>query len=117
VLRRVVGRAAVPVQAPTEFAVATVRKLQPPLSASDVYDQVERLAAGFDVIPLTAPIALEAVRGVRDHHLAYFDAQIWAVAELAQIPIVLSEDFNVGGTLEGVSFLNPLDVVFDLDLL
>jgi predicted nucleic acid-binding protein len=117
VLRRVVGGAALPVQALAEFAVVALRKLEPPLPASEVYSQIERLSSIFDVVPLTAPIVLEAVRAARDHHLAYFDAQVWAAAKLAQIPVVLSEDFSVGSSLEGVTFLNPLDAAFDLDLL
>ena len=35
------------------------------------------------------------------------NAQIWASAKLNQISLVLSEDFNVGGTIEGVQFVNP----------
>ena len=63
--------------------------------------------------PLSPAVVLEAVRGVRDHHLSYFDAQIWAVAKLNQVAVIVSEDFNSGGTLEGVHFLNPFDAGFN----
>jgi predicted nucleic acid-binding protein len=84
--------------------------------------------AGFKWLPDHTRVnkVLEAVRGVRDHRLAYFDAQIWAVAKLNQVPVILSEDFNSGGTLlvpkaapyglgtlEGVHFLNPFDAGFN----
>jgi len=46
--------------------------------------------------------------------LSYYDAQIWAVARLGQMGVVLSEDFNPGTVLDGVSFTNPLDPAFDL---
>ena len=65
------------------------------------------------MLPLTAAVVLEAVRGVRAHGLSYYDAQVWAVAKLGQIPVVLSENFDAGSVLEGVSFLNPFDRAFD----
>lgn len=65
----------------------------------------------FDLTPL---IVLEAARGVRDHGLSYFDAQLWATARLNQVPLLLSEDFQDGCLLEGVRFLNPLVAGFDL---
>jgi predicted nucleic acid-binding protein len=43
--------------------------------------------------------------------LSYYDAQIWAVARLGQVAVVLSEDFNPGAVLDGVAFTNPLDTV------
>ena len=48
---------------------------------------------------------LEAVRGVRDHRFSHDDAQISAAAKLNQVPVILSEDFNVGVTIEGVCLL------------
>jgi predicted nucleic acid-binding protein len=60
-------------------------------------------------------IILEAVRGVRDHTLAYYDAQIWASARLNQIPVVFSEDFQDGLTLEGVRFINPFGDGFSIE--
>ena len=46
------------------------------------------------MIDLSPMIVLEAVRWVRDHRMAYWDAQVWATARLNQIPTVLSEDFG-----------------------
>ena len=59
-------------------------------------------------------MVLEALRGVEEHTLSYYDAQIWAAARLGQVGVVLSEDFNPGAVLDGVSFANPLDPAFDL---
>jgi len=106
--------AALPAQVLAEFANVALYKLKPPLAPADVYEQVERLEAVFPILPLTSAVALEAVRGVRDHRFSYFDAQIWAAAKLNQIPTVLSEDFSTGATVEGVTFLNPLADDFDL---
>ena len=95
----------------SEFANVTLNKMRIP--PDRVYSQVERYERLYPIYPLTPTIVLEAVRGVRDYGLSYYDAQIWAVAKLNQIPIVLSEDFNTGGGLEGVTFLDPLEPAFD----
>jgi predicted nucleic acid-binding protein len=85
-----------------------LRKLEP----REIRRELKRLQVAFPVIPL-APVVTEALRGVEEHRLSYYDAQIWAAARLARIPAVLSEDFNPGATLEGVSFVNPLDSEFE----
>jgi predicted nucleic acid-binding protein len=68
----------------------------------------------FPLLPLTGPVVLEALQGVGEHILSYHNAQIWAVARLGQVGVLLSEDFNVGTVLDGVSFTNPLHPDFDL---
>lgn len=103
------GRAALPVQALSEFASVALRRLEPPLSPQQVGLEIERLMQAFPVLPLTAPVVLEALRGVTQHRLSYYDAQVWATARLYQVPLVLSEDFPTGAVLEGVRFLNPLE--------
>ena len=119
VLRHVgeVPTAALPAQVLAEFANVAMRRLEPPLSPDEVYQQVELYAQVFPIVPLTLAVVLEALRGVRDHQLAYYDAQIWAVARLSQIPVLLSEDFSSEATIEGVTFLNPLDRAFDTSVL
>jgi predicted nucleic acid-binding protein len=71
----------------------------------------------FPVLMLTGPVVLEALRGVGEHMLSYHDAQIWAIARLGQVGVILSEDFNPGAVLDGVSFTNPLEAAFDLTAL
>ena len=119
VLARVGHRpsAVLPAQALAEFSSVALRKLAPPFSADEVYRQVDFYERTFPVVPLTASVVLEAVRGVRDHGFAYYDAQIWAVAHLNQIPVVLSEDFQTGASIEGVTFMNPFEPAFDLEKL
>lgn len=116
VVRRtaLVGDAALPVQALSEFANVCLRKLQPPLAPEEVRIEVERLSMAFPVLPLTAPVVGEALRGVREHSFSYYDAQIWAAARLGQVPVILSEDFNPGAVVEGVRFSNPFDPEFEL---
>jgi predicted nucleic acid-binding protein len=118
-LRRVgrSGSAALPAQALAEFANACLRKLEPRPDPEAIRREVERLLLAFPVLPLTGPVVLEALRGVREHLLSYYDAQVWAAARLGQVGVVLSEDFNPGAVLDGVTFANPLDPAFDLDTL
>jgi predicted nucleic acid-binding protein len=117
VLRRVraARTAALPAQALAEFASVTLKKMKPPLSPAATLARIDAYERAFPVLPLTAAIVLEAVRGVRDHQLAYYDAQLWAAAKLAQIPVILSEDFSSGSRIEGVSFVNPFDAAFDVN--
>lgn len=115
VLRRLCASGAIlPAQVLSEFANVCLRKLEPRPDPAAVQREVERLLLAFPVLPLTGPVVLEALRGVREHLLSYYDAQIWAVARLGQVGVVLSEDFNPGAVLDGVSFANPLDPAFDL---
>lgn len=102
-------------QALSEFSNVMLRKLK--LPAAQVYKLVDQYEQIYSVLPLSASVVLEAVRGVRDHNFAYYDAQVWAVAKLNQIPSVLSEDFATGSTVEAVTFQNPLDPTFKLQLL
>jgi predicted nucleic acid-binding protein len=107
------GTAALSAQALSEFSSVLLYKLSPPAAPEEIRAQVERLIASFPVLPLTPFVVLEAVRGVRDHGFSYYEAQIWAAARLAQIPYVLSEDFQEGSTHDGVTFVNPLAAGFD----
>jgi len=96
-----------------EFLSATTRGRRPILAIDDALRQATLLAEGLPVFDQTRLIVLEAGRGVRDHQLSYFDAQIWATARLNQVPTIFTEDFTNGRRLEGVQFLNPLLPEFD----
>lgn len=106
--------AVLPAQALAEFARVTTGRLKPPLLASEVYDQIDLYGRVFPVVALTPAVVLEAVRGLRDHQFPYYDAQIWAAARLNQVPVVLSEDFASGSTVEGVTFVDPFAEGFDV---
>jgi len=98
-----------------EFVNAAMRKLDPPLAAAQALEQVSLFAASWQVFDLTPPIVLEAARGVRDHGLSYYDAQIWACARLNQVPVIFSEDFQDGQILEGVRFADPFAAGFEAE--
>lgn len=99
------GVVALPVQALTELAAVAMRKLDPPMAPELVRLQVRALAATFPVLAVTPGVLDEALRGCEVHRLPFFDAQIWAVARLHQIPVFLSED--VHAEVDGVRWINP----------
>ncbi|HID63926.1 MAG TPA: PIN domain-containing protein [Anaerolineae bacterium] len=98
-----------------EFFVAVTRKIGTPLSVSEACVRVKNYLQAWTVLDLTGMIVLEAARGVREHQFNFWDAQIWAAARLNQIPVVFSEDFNVGAVTEGVNFVNPFAEDFQIE--
>ncbi len=84
------------------------------LPVSDAIKETEMLARAFLVYPVTQPIVLEALRGVRQYQLSFWDSQIWAAAHLNQISTLFCEDFSSGAVLEGVEFVNPFHPGFRL---
>ena len=103
------------VQVLSEFFSVSTRKLSPSLTPAQALDQVTLFTRLWPVFDLTPMIVVEAGRGVRDHKLSYYDAQVWATARLNQLPVVFSEDFRDGSILEGVRFVNPFSQKFLLE--
>ena len=104
------------VQCLSELMNVVIHKLSPWINMNEAIQQTQLWIAAFPVYELTSLIVLEAARGVRDHRLAYYDAQIWATARLNQVQVVFSEDFPDGSNLEGVRFVNPFATGFALNL-
>ncbi len=98
----------------SEFFWNVTRKIAAPLSIPEACKRVQVYAAAWSILDVTDLIVLEALRGVREHQFAYWDAQIWATARLNQVPLILSEDFSAGTAIDGVRFLNPFAPPFDL---
>jgi predicted nucleic acid-binding protein len=90
-----------------EFFRVVTHRLVPPLSPVEAHAQLTILAQAWPILPITPFVVLEAARGVRDHGLGFWDAQLWATARLNQIALIVSEDFQDGRRLEGVRFANP----------
>ena len=106
------GSGRLSVQCLAEFFSVATRKLSPKLTPAQAVQQISLFIRLWPVYDLTSMIVLEAGRGVRDHMFSYYDAQIWATARLNQVPIIFSEDFSVGSTVEGVRFVNPFSPDF-----
>jgi predicted nucleic acid-binding protein len=110
----VARRGALTAQVLAEFSVGALRRLSSVLPADRLVASVQHYLRSWVVLDLTGLIVLEAIRGVRERKMSYYDAQIWASARLNQIPTVFSEDFASGSTVEGVTFINPFDRDFAL---
>ena len=86
--------------------------------APDVAEaSVLRYARSWPVLDVNLVHVMEAMRGVREHRLSYYDALIWATARLNGVPYLLSEDGQDGRIVEGVRMVNPLTPDFNLDFL
>ena len=90
-----------------EFCAVATHRIPSPLSAEQAYAQMEHFVRIWPILNVTPQVVLEAARGVRDYQFSFWDAQLWAVARLNNIPVVFSEDFNAGSVIEGVRFVNP----------
>lgn len=108
------GGAAVSTQVLSEYFWVVTRRLPDPLTVSQGAKSTERHAKTWGVLDVTLSTVREALRGTEHHGLPYWDALIWATAHLAQIPVVLSEDFADGREIDGVRFRNPFGPGFAL---
>ncbi len=97
-----------------EFFVAVTRKITKKLTIKQAFESLNNYAAAWEILGMNSLNVVEAARGVRDHTFNYYDAQIWAVARMNQIPVVFSEDFNPSW-IEGVQFVNPFAPEFTLE--
>ena len=100
-----------------EFFVTATRKIPAPLSIGDASRAVMEYLDSWPVIDITNSIVLEALRGVGQHQMHYYDSVIWAAAKLHQIREILTEDGQHGRVVEGVRYLNPFHPDFDLAVL
>lgn len=98
-----------------EHFSVVVRRFAQAIGVKRAVSVTESWAEVFAVHDTTLAVVLEALRGVVRYKFPYYDAQIWAVARVNQIPLVLSEDFSDGAIVEGVRFANPFSPDFDLD--
>ncbi len=110
-------RAILSAQCLSEFFSVVTRRIPELMPPAVALIRVERLARSCLVLDLTAPVVVEACAGSVRHQLSIWDALIWAVAKLNQVPFVLTEDAEHGRLLEGVRFLNPFSSGFDLRFL
>lgn len=52
----------------------------------------------------------DAIAAVRQHHLPFWDAMLWATVQQAGCRLLLTEDFQDGRQLGAVTFVNPFEV-------
>lgn len=109
------GAASLCAQVLGEYCSVALRKFRHLVPPENVVPQAEAWARTFPVRNTTTRVVLQALRGTIRYQMPYYDAQIWAVARVNQIPLVLSEDFADGTVIEGVRFANPFAEGFDLE--
>jgi predicted nucleic acid-binding protein len=109
-LRRglVEDRVRVPHQAVVEFAAVVTRPLdggRPLLSPDDARREAEEILREFVILYPTEALVRTAIRGWAAYQLGWFDAHLWAYAEVNGLEELLSEDFQhdrVYGTVRAV---------------
>lgn len=109
------GLGAVSTQVLADFADAITHNLILLLSAAKTYARIEEMLQVWKVLEISPQILLEAVRGMRDYGLSMRDAQTWATARSNGLSVVLTEELNNGSEIEGVRFLNPFSLGFNLE--
>ena len=103
------GTARVPHQAIVEFVAATTRGrpderlLQPSVALREA----EEIMAQFPVLYSDETVLRTALRGAAAYGLSWFDAHLWAYAEVHGLAELLSEDFQHGRLYGTVTVRDP----------
>jgi predicted nucleic acid-binding protein len=90
-----------------EFSNVAIRKANIPVE--DVRRIVEAWCAVLPVHAADDNDLMVALETVRAHQLAFWDAMLWASAQRAGVRHLLTEDFQDGFALRGVTFVNPFN--------
>jgi predicted nucleic acid-binding protein len=109
------GSLVLPHQALVEFFAAVTRP-RPDLGAAPLLPpehariETEGLMAQFRVVYPNRDVVQTALRGMAMYGLSWFDAHLWAHAEVYGLPEILSEDFTHGRHYGAVRVVNPFAV-------
>jgi predicted nucleic acid-binding protein len=101
-----------PHQAIVEFIAAVTRPRAdlggaPLLPIEQARLEAEALLGQYRVLYPTQEVLITALRGSAAYQLSWFDAHLWAYAEVHALPEILSEDFEHGRHYGGVRAVNP----------
>lgn len=102
----------VPHQAVVEFIAAVTRPRRelggaPLLSAEAARREAEGLMAQFPLLYPNDEVLFTALWGSAAHQLSWFDAHLWAYAEVYGLAEILSEDFEHGRYYGSVRVRDP----------
>ena len=103
------GEVRVPHQAIVEFVAATTRgrpEVQL-LEPADARREAEEMLAQFRVLYPNEAVLRTALRGAAAYGLSWFDAHLWAYAEVYGLTEILSEDFQHTRMYGSVRVRNP----------
>lgn len=95
-----------------EFVAATVRPRpmldgEPLLPIEQARLEAEDLLAQFRIVYPDAEVVRTALRGTATYGLSWFDAHMWAYAEVHGLGEILSEDFEHGRHYGSVRAVDP----------
>lgn len=112
------GDLVLPHQAIVEFVAATTRPRQdldgnPLLPLQDALREAEALVDHYPVQYPDELLLRTAMRGMAAYRLSWFDAHLWAYAEVSGAREILSEDFEHGRRYGTVRVSDPFLVAAD----
>jgi predicted nucleic acid-binding protein len=101
-----------PHQAILEFVAVVTRPRKdlggaPLLERGLAHREAEELMKQFPVLYPDEEVLITALRGASTYGLAWFDAHLWAYAEVHGLPEILSEDFEHGRHYGSVRVIDP----------
>jgi predicted nucleic acid-binding protein len=99
-----------PHQAIVEFVAAVTRRkagIEPMLSHADALLEAESLLAIFPIVYPDREVLVTALRGFSAYRLSWFDAHLWAYAEVHGLAEIVSEDFEHGRHYGQVRVVDP----------
>ena len=94
-----------PLQTLSEFFTVATRKIGIEGGAAAAF--VEGWHAVLQIEPASFEDIVDAMRVVREHAMAFWDAMLWATARRIGVRALLSEDLQDGRMIEGVRIINP----------
>lgn len=103
------GTARIAHQSIVEFVAATTRGRieERLLDAADARREAEELMAQFPIIYPDDAVLRMALRGAATYGLSWFDAHLWAYAEVNGLDELVSEDFQHARMYGTVTVRNP----------
>jgi predicted nucleic acid-binding protein len=100
------GDSPIALQVLAEFHAVSRRKR---IAIQDTLNFISYLRDFCEVVALNEQAFDAAVRALIEHQLPVWDAMLWATLDQAGCRTLLTEDFQDGRTLGGVTFLNPFN--------
>jgi predicted nucleic acid-binding protein len=100
----------IPHQALVEFYNAVSRPISGYgrlLDGQDARRETEEMLAQFVILFPDAAVLRTALRGIAAYQLSWFDAHMWAYAEVFGLNEMISEDFQHGRLYGSVRVVNP----------
>ena len=92
-------------QTAAEFYAVATRKLE--TTPDDARSFLARLRAVLPVHGATEPDLDKAITATEHHGMSFWDALLWATADRMGVRYLLTEDFEDGRVLGGVTFVDP----------